>query len=143
MLYVLELANLQLVEFRVIDQILDRHLDQAYADLERRPRPLFGRAPGVLNKLRHFRVDVTKLADEVSHITKFVGDWYLARVYLAAHERFRLERWRQSVEGRLAQLDQLYNVFHAEVNEQRMLWLEVIIVVLFVIDVAALLLGKH
>jgi hypothetical protein len=142
-LYVLELANLQLVEFRVIDQILDRYLDRAYDDLERRPRTWLGRPPGVLPKLRYFRVDVTKLADEVTHITKFFGDWYLARIYLAARERFALDRWRTSVEGRLAQLDQLYNVFHSEVYERRMLWLEAIIVVLFVIDLVALFLGRQ
>src|SRR5262245_1522177 len=41
-LYVLELANLQLEEFRVMDRTLDRYLEQAYKDLERRPISLFG-----------------------------------------------------------------------------------------------------
>jgi hypothetical protein len=138
-LYVLELANLQLEEFQVMDRALDRYLDRAYGDLERRPFSLWGVTSPVLAKLRRFRVDLTRLADEVTHITKFFGDWHLARVYLAARERFYLEQWRSSVEQRLAQLDQLYSVVQAEVNERRMLWLEIIIVVLFVIDVTALL----
>jgi hypothetical protein len=137
-LYVLELANLQLEEFRVMDRTLDRYLNHAYEDLERLPFSLFGVSSPVLGTLRRFRVDLTKLADEVTHITKFVGDWYLARVYLAARERFYLDQWRSSVEQRLGQLDQLYSVVQAELNERRMLWLEVIIVVLFVIDVVGL-----
>lgn len=138
-LYALELANLQLEEFRMMDQRLDKYLDRAYQDLERRPMPLFGAANKILRQLRRFRVDVAKLADEVTHITKFFGDWYLARVYLGARDRFYLDQWRASVEQRLAQLDKLYSVAHAEVNEQRMLWLEIIIVIFFAIDLLILL----
>ena len=138
-LYALELANLQLEEFRVMDQRLDKYLDRAYDDLERQPRPSFGAANKILRQLRRFRVDVAKLADAATHITKFFGDWYLARVYLGARDRFYLDQWRASVEQRLAQLDKLYSVAHAEVNEQRMLWLEIIIVIFFAIDLLILL----
>jgi hypothetical protein len=138
-LYALELANLQLEEFRVMDRRLDTYLDRAYDDLDHRRLPLFGAASKTLRHLRRFRVDVAKLTDEVTHITKFFGDWYLARVYLGARDRFYLDQWRASVEQRLAQLDKLYSVFHTELNEQRMLWLEAIIVFFFAIDLLILL----
>src|SRR5208337_4650389 len=99
-LYALELANLQLEEFRVMDSRLDQYLDRAYDDVERRRVPLFGRAHKVLRHLRRFRVDVAKLTDEVTHITKFFGDWHLARVYVGARDRFYLDQWRTSVEQR-------------------------------------------
>jgi hypothetical protein len=142
-LYALELANLQLEEFRVMDNRLDKYLDRAYEDLERRPLPLFGAANKTLRQLRRFLVDVAKLADEVTHITKFFGDWHLARVYLGARDRFYLDQWRTSVEQRLAQLDKLYSVAHAEMNEQRMLWLEIIIVIFFAIDLVILLVVRR
>jgi hypothetical protein len=138
-LYALELANLQLEEFRVMDGRLDKYLDRAYEDLERKRLPLFGAANKTLRHLRRFRVDVAKLTDEVTHITKFFGDWHLARVYLGARDRFYLDQWRASVEQRLAQLDKLYSVVHSEVNEKRMLWLEIIIVIFFAIDLVILL----
>lgn len=138
-LYVLELANLQLEEFRVMDAALDYHLTTAYSLVERRPRFLIGRPAKGLRHLRELRVDLTKLADEVMHITKFLGDWYLARVYLIARERFHLNEWRTSVAQRLGQLDDLYSVVRTEVNERRMLWLEVIIVIFFAIDLLAIL----
>jgi hypothetical protein len=137
-LYVLELANLQLEEYRVMDQRLDRHLDRAYDDLKRSRFRLFGTNVKTLSTLRLFRVDVTKLNDEVTHISKFFGDWYLARVYLGAAERFYLNQWRQSVEDRLGQLDQLYSVVNSDINNQRMVWLEVIVVVFFAIDLLLL-----
>jgi hypothetical protein len=142
-LYALELANLQLEEFRMMDQRLDKYLDRAYEDLEHRPLAWFGGANKTLRHLRRFRVDVAKLTDEVTHITKFFGDWHLARVYLGARDRFYLDQWRTSVEQRLAQLDKLYSVVHAEVNEQRMLWLEIIIVIFFALDLVILLWVKR
>ena len=125
-----------------MDRTLDTYLDRAYDDLERRQISMFGISLAVLQKLRRFRVDVTKLADEVTHITKFLGDWYLARVYLGARDRFHLDQWRASVEERLGLLDRLYSVVHTEMNERRMFWLEIIIVVLFVVDLLALVLKK-
>lgn len=133
-LYVLELANLQLEEYRVMDHRLDRHLDRAYDDLKRRRFGLFGTYSATLARLRLFRVDVTKLSDEVTHISKFFGDWYLARVYLGAAERFYLNQWRVSVEDRLGQLDRLYSVVNADINNRRMVVLEVLVLVFFAID---------
>jgi hypothetical protein len=141
-LYVLELANLQLEEFRAMDRALDGYLNRAYDDLERRPFSLFGITSPVLRVLRQYRVDLTKLADEVTHITKFFGDWHLARVYLAARERFYLDQWRSSVERRLGQLDQLYGVVQSEVYGQRMFWLELLIVIFFAIDLLAIFVLK-
>ena len=138
-LYALELANLQLEEFRLMDQRLDAYLDQAYDDVGSQSWTIFGTANRTLRHLRRFRVDVAKLTDEVTHITKFFGDWHLARVYLGARDRFYLDQWRSSVEQRLAQLDKLYSVVHSEVNEQRMLWLEVIIVIFFAFDLVIML----
>jgi hypothetical protein len=142
-LYVLELANMQLEEFRVMDAALDRQLTKAYGLLEKLPRFLVARPMAGLRYLRELSVDLTKLADEVTHTSKFLGDWYLARVYLSARERFHLEEWRSSVSLRLRQLNELYSVVRAEVNERRMIWLEVMIVVFFAIDLLAILVFKQ
>jgi hypothetical protein len=141
-LLVLELANLQLEEFRWIDRTLDGYMDRAYDELGRPRWPLGTGSGAALRTLRRLRIDLAKLADEATHVTKFIGDWHLARVHLMARERFHLDQWRASVEDRLGQLDRLYTVAHNELHERRMLWLEVVIVALFVIDVLALFLWK-
>jgi hypothetical protein len=142
-LYVLELANLQLEEYRAMDLRLDSHLEHAYEDMKITRLRLFGRDSAILDTLRLLQVDVTKLNDEVTHITKFVGDWYLARVYLGARERFHLEHWRSSVEERLGHLDNLYSVVHGEVFNQRMFWLEILIAIFFVVDLVGIFLFKR
>lgn len=142
-LYVLELANLQLEEYRVMDQRLDRYLNRAYEDIRQQRSGLFGTYTATLRNLRTLRVDVTRLNDEVTNITKFFGDWYLARVYLDARERFHVNQWKSSVEERLRQIDALYTVAHTELTNRRMLWLEAIIVIFFAIDLLGIfVLGK-
>lgn len=142
-LYVLELANLQLEEYLVMDQRLDSYLNQAYEDVKIHNIRLFGSSPKILRTLRILRVDVTRLNDEVTNITKFFGDWYLARVYLGAHERFHLEQWRNSVGERLKQLDSLYSVVSAEINNFRMISLETLIVIFFAIDLLMMFFFRH
>lgn len=138
-LYVLELANLQVEEFRVMDGQLDQHLDKTYDVVERAGFAILGKSRAILGELRRLRIDFAKLRDEVDHIAKFFGDWYLARVYLGARDRFHLEEWRKSVQNRLEQLDHLYSMVKAESYERRMLWLEATIVIFFFIDIVALL----
>jgi len=142
-LYVLELANLQLEELRAMDRAFDIYLNQVYGEIERRVFSIFGTSSPVLRVLRQYRVDVTKLADQVTHITKFVGDWHLARVYIAARERFYLDQWRASVERRLSQLDQLYGVLQSDIYGQRMFWMELLIVIFFAIDLWAIFFLKN
>jgi hypothetical protein len=131
-LFVLELATVQLEELRWMDRYLDGHMDRLYDLLGRRRAVGTGSA---VRTLRRLRVDLTRLVDEVTHITKFVGDWHLARVYLLARERFRLDEWRASVDRRLDQLDQLYALTRGEQYDRRMLWLEVVIVVLILAEI--------
>lgn len=142
-LYVLELANLQLEEYRVIDERLDGYLDRAYEDVKHRRFGLFGTYSKTLDALRVFRVDVTKLNDEVTHISKFFGDWHLARVYLGARERFYLDQWRTSVEERLSQVDNLYTVVNSDIGNKRMLWMEVLVLIFFAVDLFAIIVLKR
>jgi hypothetical protein len=139
-LYVIELANLQLEEFQLLDHLLDKFFLRAYDDLDRYfARPRIFRGPRkIMKALRSIRMDVTKMTEEVTNITKFVGDWYLARVYLGCKDRFHLAHWEASVDQKLNQLDELYSIANAEINNWRMLLLEGLIVALFLLDLAAL-----
>lgn len=143
LVHVLELANLQLEELVLMDKRIDGYLDEAYTTLET-PRPFWGRfSRKELAKIRRFRMDVAKITDEVSNISKFFGDWYLGRIYLAASERFHLETWHESIQNRLSSLDNLYGVLRSEANEASMLILEIMIVLLFIVDLIMVFLYSH
>lgn len=143
-LYIIELANLQLEEWQVLDDRLDEFFGRAYDDLERyyAVKRVFPTPEKILRSLRSMRMDMTKMSEEVSNITKFLGDWYLARVYLACKDRFHLGQWESTVTTKLAQLDGLYRLVHTEINERRMQVMEFIIVALFLFDVIVLIWGR-
>jgi hypothetical protein len=142
-LYVLEIANLQLQEWKVLDATLDRHLNHAYDHFARPPGAFSLGWGGVLRDLRRLRTDTARLTDEVSNISKFIGDWYLARVYRAATERFHLDRWRASLDHRLSQLDRVYGAMQSDANDRRMLWLEVVIVLLIAVELVLSLIARR
>ena len=140
-LYVLELANLQLEELRSYDRQLDDVLDKAYGDVARAARPyVFGARQRVLNELREITMDLTQVADELGNITKFFGDWHLARVYMGCAVRFHLAEWEKTVGEKLHALDALYTRLLNDSNNRVMLWLETAIVALFIIDLAIIVL---
>lgn len=134
-LYVLEVANLQLEELKVYDAKLDQVLDKAYDDVEVVARPHAFRArQRVLDELREIKMDLAKVADELSNITKFFGDWHLARIYMGCAARFHLSEWEDNVNQKLRALDGLYTMLQQDSTNRVMLVLEISIVALFVID---------
>ena len=134
-LYIMELANLQLAELEAYDRLLDNALERSYRDLGRaRWR---GRAH-ILHELRELRIDLTRLSDELSNITKFFGDWHLARIYEAIASRFHLADWHGSIDEKLKALDDLYQLLQQDRTNRAMLILEATIVLLFILDLVLL-----
>lgn len=139
-LFVLEITNLQLLEFRAYDDYLDDAVARAYDDLERlfRRPSIFRNARKAVHNLSFIRMEIAELADDVDNITKFLGDWFLARIHQAAQEKFHLADWRSSVDEKLGILNTLYVFANEESDSLRMITLELLIVLLFVLDLAIL-----
>src|SRR5438477_1819688 len=137
-LYVLELANLQLAELEAYDRILDEALERSYRDLGEQP---LRRKGDVRRELREIRVDLARLSDELSNITKFFGDWHLARIYENISARFHLGDWHRTIDEKLKTLANLYQLLQHDQTNRWMLMLEATIVLLFVIDLVLLFMG--
>ena len=137
-LYVMELANLQLAELEAYDRILDDALERSYRDLGEKP---LRRKGDVLRELREIRVDLARLSDELSNITKFFGDWHLARIYQNISARFHLGDWHRTIDEKLETLDNLYQLLQHDQTNRLMLILEATIVLLFVVDLVLLFVG--
>lgn len=137
-LYVMELANLQLAELEAYDKMLDDSLERAYRDLSGRK---IRNRQHILQELREIRIDMARFGDELMNITKFFGDWHLARLYQHLAARFHLSDWHHAVEEKLKTLGELYELLKHDQNNRWMLILEGTIVLLFVIDLVILFLG--
>jgi hypothetical protein len=133
-LYVMELANVQLAELEAYDRLLDDAVERSYRDMNLRGwrnwfRPIDQR------ELREIRMDLARLSDELQNISKFFGDWHLARVYQGIAARFHLADWHRSVDSKLKTLDDIYQILHNDRMTRWMVLLETMIVLLFLYEV--------
>jgi hypothetical protein len=140
-LYMMELANLQLAELEAYDRILDEAVERAYRDVAGLKLARWS-SPNVQRDLREIRVDMARLSDELSNITKFFGDWHLARLYQGLATRFHLPDWHKTIDEKLKTLDDLYQILQQDRNNRWMLILEASIVLLFVVDIVFLFIRK-
>jgi hypothetical protein len=143
MVYLMELANLQLAELEAYDRLMDNVIERAYRDLGTSSSPRIRRWSGykTLKDLREIRIDLARLSDELSNITKFFGDWHLARIYQALAARFHLADWHRTIDEKLKTLDDLYRLLQTDRTNRTMLVLELTIVLLFIVDVVMLIQG--
>ena len=135
-LYVMELANVQLEELEAYDAFIDDALERAYRDLGGQKRK-----GQVMHLLQEVRMDLARFSDELSNITKFFGEWHLARVYESVARLFHLADWHRAIDEKLRTLDGLYDTLKQDQNHLVMLWLEASIVVMFLIDLVMIFMG--
>jgi hypothetical protein len=139
-LQVIEFANIQLLEFRHIDDRLDDRLEAAYRLIrpERVSRwrflvwPLHGDA---LRRIRELEIEATSLFERVDNALKLIGDHYLARVFDVASTRFHLRGWQQSIRRKLETVDDVYDLLVQQAGGHRMEALEITVIVLIAVEI--------
>jgi hypothetical protein len=135
---VLEFANLQLLEMRFLDSALDRALDRSYEVIQTErswSAWLRTRRTRVdLAKVGRFQVDGAILFERVSNALKLLGDQYLARVYRAASQRFRLSEWNAGILRKLETIESIYQKVHDRSSGLRMELLEWIVIALIALE---------
>ena len=135
---VLEFANVELLEMRILDEQLDRALDEGYEALSRKPRLLS--LPGSHEKdmthIAQLQVDSALLFERVTNTLKLLGDQYLARVYRLVSQRFHLEAWDASILRKLQTLESIYGKMSDRAGTRRMEVLEWIIIILITLSIA-------
>ncbi len=143
-LYILELANLQLLELRTYDRYLDDVLEKAYDDLDdfHARGGLFKSARDIQRHLSEIRVDLSRVTEAAENMAKIFGDYYLGKLHAGAVKRFHIADWERTVQGKLAALNDLYAVATHEVEHRRALLLESAIVLLFVLDIIFIIFWK-
>ena len=141
---VMELANLELLEFRTYDDYLDRRLDESFAALDRlwAPGGLFRSARGALKDISELRVDFARLTDNLHDTGKLFGEWYVAKLHSHLRDAFHLASWERAVAAKMETLEDMFQLAEEEANHRRSLILEIMIVMLFVLDLILLFVLK-
>jgi hypothetical protein len=139
LLLIIEDANYQLLELRVLDKRLDRWLDEAEKDVRRLfagPRRL-ARAPRSAKqkfaRIQALRFDALFILENLENSSKIIGDYYLGQIYDRLCAIFSTEGWKWSVERRLDTLQSVYEMLKSEDHDRRLLTLEMIFIVVCIV----------
>jgi hypothetical protein len=137
-LQTVEFANLQLLEYRFIDKLLDDRLAEAYRlihPLTRSWLPLWRTHSRPLRALGELRIHANSLFERTGNALKLVGDQYLARVYRILAARFHLDDWERSIQRSLEVVEGVYRVLSDQAATYRTELLEVVVIVLIVFEI--------
>jgi hypothetical protein len=136
---VLEMANAQLLEMRVYDEMLDDELPRMHRLVEaaRRRTALIAsrRYDRLARRLHTLVAEVTVLAERVDNALQVTEDVYLARVYAAAMELFRVPNVIKAVDRKLAIIREVYTALQSDAAGARAELLEIAILVLIVVEI--------
>lgn len=137
---VLELGCGQLQGMRYYDQLMDAELSRIYDDVERAGRQgavqlLWSPYDRVAREVHERWLDMTEVTERVEASIKVVGDFYLARVYRGALERFRVPEWQRAVYRKQQLIAQVYALLKGQIDVRRSMLLELTIVLLIVFEI--------
>jgi hypothetical protein len=143
-LQTVEFANLQLLEFRLIDSRVDEVIDQACKlihPLTKTWLPFWRSHSRPLRMLGDMRIDSVVLFERTSNALKLVGDQYLARLYRLLTARFRLEEWTSSIRESIAEAQGVYEILTAQSANTRLELLELVVIVLIAFEIGFVMWG--
>jgi len=144
-LQTIEFANVQLLEFRFIDKLLDDRLADAYRlihPLAKSWLPFWRMQTQPLRGLGELRIHANSLFERTGNALKLVGDQYLARVYRILAARFHLDEWERSIQRSLEVVEGVYRVLSDQAATYRTELLEIVVIVLIVFEILTAFL-KH
>jgi hypothetical protein len=139
-LQVIEFANVQLLEFRHIDDRLDDRLEAAYrlirpGQKKRGVLPLWRTHSGAVRSVRELEIEATSLFERADNALKLIGDQYLSRIYDLAQGRFHLPEWQQSIRRKLETVGDVYDLLVQQAGGTRMEVLEIVVIVLIALEI--------
>jgi hypothetical protein len=137
-LQTIEFANLQLLEFRHIDNRLDDTLTAAYGMIHGLTKSWlpFWRSHGrSLRVLGELKVEANEIFERTGNVLKLVGEQYLARVYRLLASRFHLDDWEHSIQRKLEVAEGVYQVVSDQAETYRTEFLEMIVIGLIVLEI--------
>ncbi len=136
---VIEVANAQFLEMRYYDELLDAELPRMYDLVEsaRGTRGLLAsrRFAELARGLYTLVAEVTELTERIDNALQVTEDVYLARIYAAALDLFRVRSISAAVDRKLSIIRDTYTALHDEASAQRAELLEVLILLLIVVEV--------
>jgi hypothetical protein len=102
----LKIGNYQLLRYRMLDKSIEQLLDkinESFFQGRRRPRA----TRGLIRQLTEHRLEVMLEFERAEQSLLLIGDWYTAKLYETIQSEFYLNDWKQTVRGKLDNLESI------------------------------------
>lgn len=140
---VAEFALCQVLEMRYYDEMLDRKLGLLYKSIQTSKPSIFSNSYSQhAHDAALIYIEISEVIEKIENTLKVIGDFYYAKIFRAASDRFRVKDWQASVDQKLKNLADVSSLFQAETNEKRNQLMEAIIIILIAIEVVPFLWDK-
>lgn len=136
-----EFANIQHLELRYFDRVLDQFLNAIYEDKVRKlsPKmyiPFFGTlTSSPVDELNKLRVDISVITERLESSIKLVAEPYYSELYALLQDKLDLKNWQEGIEKKLSIIQDVRTVLQHKVDGAREDILSVLITILIMIEV--------
>jgi len=135
-----EFANVQNLELRFFDRLLDQQLNLIYEEKVKKLAarayiPFIGtlsRSP--VDELGKLRVDISVITERLEGSIKLAGEPYFSELYEVLIQKLDLIRWRNSIEKKLSIIQDVRSVFQHKTDAAREDLFSVLIIILIFIE---------
>jgi hypothetical protein len=146
-----EIANLQLLKFRILADDLDERLEKALSLIgvtkKRLPVIRSGEVRKVVKEIIETRTQSILESEAVERNIKLIGDWYSAKLYSLISKKFHLDEWKTNIKEKLDTLEDVYTMATENFSVSWRETIEIILLggwfVLFILEVVGVLLMKQ
>ncbi len=136
-----EFSNLQQLELRYFDGLLDKQLTQIYNQSETTKLPLraylpFAGAPSddPVTRLSKLRVDISVITERLESSIKLAGEPYFSDLYNLLVKKLDLKNWHESIERKLDIMREVQSIYQDRIDNTREDMLSVLVILLIFIE---------
>ncbi len=138
---VVDTANIQLLEYRVYQNEVNKMIDTVnnrFLKMNRNPFYIIFTRRSMIKlskEISDFYAEYKDLIEGINQIIMSFGEWYLARLYSLLSDAFRLTDLAKRLESTFDMLVNIRSFIQSHVSEDTSSFLEWVIILLFVIEI--------
>ena len=138
---IFEFANIQQLELRFFDRLLDQKLNKIYEEEETAKIPISSYLPiigmlskGPVDELSRLKVDISVIAERLEGAIRLVGEPYFAELYALLNDRLDLNNLNESITKKLAIIRDIQQVWQQKLESVHEDLLTTLIIILIFIE---------
>lgn len=136
-----EFANIQQLELRFFDRLLDQQLNIIYEHETRKLPwgaylPFFGTFfSDPVGQLRKLKVDISVITERLESSIKIAGEPYLSEIHNTLVDKLDLKNWSSGIDRKLSIIEDMQTVYQQKIDTNREDIFSVLVIILIFVEV--------